>query len=163
VLAVGGSGGIAGLGGSGDEGTYHLTITLNTRDSSPLDTLPSKLSWPLATDLVIQSENETEHRAQIEIFGELVDADATRIRHSIDPAVAPGTLLLTFGSKFRVTVEDTVACPQTNPPSLHGSTVLHILDGHVRGGTTDDEDCSLAGDILYARFFFDMTGDRVDN
>jgi hypothetical protein len=115
------------------------------------------------TDLVIQSENATEHRARIEIFGEAVDANATRIEHSIDPAIAPGTLLLTFGSQFRVTVEDTVTCPQTNPPSLHGSTALYILDGNVHGGTTDDVACSVEGKIPYARFFFDMAGERVDN
>lgn len=117
----------------------------------------------MATELVIRSENETQHRAQIEIFGEPVDADATRIQRSVGPSIAPGTLLLTFGSKFRVTVEDTVACPQTDPPSLHGSTALYIRDGKVRGGITDDEACSVEGDIPYARFFFDLIGERVDN
>ncbi|HEX3764816.1 MAG TPA: hypothetical protein VHW23_39240 [Kofleriaceae bacterium] len=135
---------------SSDEGTYHVTFALNTQDSSPLDTLPSKLSWPSATDLTLRFENGRSVR--LEIFGEQVDTD---------PTIVDDMLLLTFGSKFRVTVEDTVACPQTYPPSLHGSTALYFRNGHVQGRTADDEGCSLDGDIPYARFFFDVTGDRV--
>jgi hypothetical protein len=145
----------------GDEGTYHLTITLDAQTSSPLNTLPSTLSWPAVTEFTLQLEDETKHVARIEIFGEPVDADATRLEHPVDPTMAPGTLLLTFGSAFRVTVEDTVACPQRNPPSLHGSTALYILNGHIRGQTTDDEACSLPDPIPYARFFFDIAGDRA--
>ena len=152
-------------GDPGDEGTYHLALTLNTQTSSPLDTLPSKVSWPSATDREIQVVDTPNRGARIAFFGEQIDADATRLTATdplvrADPSIAAGTLLLSFGSKFRVTVEDTVACPQTYPTSLHGSTVLYVLNGHVRGGTTDDETCSL-DPIPYARFFFDVAGDRA--
>jgi hypothetical protein len=39
---------------------------------------------------------------------------------------------------------------------------LYFLNGHVHGGSTDDEACSLNGDIPYARFFFEVTAERVD-
>jgi hypothetical protein len=147
--------------GPDDEGTYHLTLTLNTETSSPLDTLPSKLSWPSETELTLHFENANTVR--LEIFGGEVTTDADRLKYSPrDPDIADGTLFLAFGTQFRVTVEDTVACPQTHAPSLHGSTVLYIWNGHVRGSTTDDEACSVEGDIPYARFFFDITGDRIE-
>lgn len=76
------------------------------------------------------------------------------------PTAPDGTLYLAFGSAFRVTIDDPVACPQTYPTSLHGSMVLFFLNGHVHGETSDDVACSLP-DIPYARFFFDVTGDRV--
>lgn len=145
--------------GAREDGTYHLAIALDAQHSSPLDTLTSTVTWPSAAELTLQVTGA--HTAQIELFGEREDADATWVMHSVDPDVAPGTLLLTFGSRFRVTIDDTVACPQTNPTSLHGSTALRILDGRVRGQTTDDEICSLDGDLRYARFFFDVTGKRV--
>jgi len=154
---------LAACGGSSDEGTYALTLTLDAETSSPLDTLQSKLSWPSGTELTLRFANERTVR--LEMFGEQVETDAIWLTHIRDPKIADGTLMLAFESKFRVTVEDTVACPQTHAPSLHGSTVLYFLNGHVHGGTTDDEACSPENPeepIPYASFFFDVTGDRLD-
>lgn len=143
---------------SSDEGMYKLALTLRTQDSTPLDSLPTTISWSSTTDLALRFI-DAQH-ARVEVFGQRVDPDPYPVRESHSPVAPDGTLYLAFGTAFRVTF-DPVACPQTYPTSLHGSTVLFFLDGHVHGETSDDLACTLPGDLLSARFFFDITGERV--
>lgn len=145
---------------SSDDGTYHLAITFNARDSSPFATLTSTVTWPSTADVTLHVKDA--RTAQVEFLGEQLETRPVWVMQDPDPTIPDGTLYIAFGSRFRATVDDTTACPQTNPTSLHGSTVLYFRDGHVHGATSDDEICSLPGDDRYARFFFDVTGDRVD-
>jgi hypothetical protein len=54
----------------GVEGTYHLAITFNARDSSPVDPLTSTVSWPSAADLTLHFKDA--RTGQIEFLGEQV-------------------------------------------------------------------------------------------
>jgi hypothetical protein len=63
---------------SSDEGMYKLALTLRTQDSTPLDSLPTTVSWSSTTDLALRFI-DAQH-ARVEVFGQRVDPDPYPVR-----------------------------------------------------------------------------------
>jgi hypothetical protein len=74
----------------GVEGTDHLAMMFNARDSSPVDTLTSTVSWPSAADLTLHFKDA--RTGQIEFLGEQVKIYPSWLMHDPDPTIPHGTL-----------------------------------------------------------------------